>query len=144
MKFIRRSRRRRSVGGRRQSVGGGRRSVDVRSTFGRRQSVGGGRRSVGGRRARRGKAARKARTLAIDGDRRRAFCGARGGGKGGLAPSVAASRADVATFLRREEGEKGEREPAEGQNAVHDEENNATRFHRFVIFVKIVAHFKFF
>ncbi len=135
MKFIRRSRRRRSVGGRRQSVGrrsgvgGGRRSVDVRSA-----GVGRG----GGRRQEKRE---RSRSTEIDGER---SAERGGGGKGGLAPSVAASRADVATFLRREEGEKGEREPAEGQNAVHDEENNATRFHRFVIFVKIVAHFKFF
>ena len=57
-------------------------------------------------------------------------------------PSVAASRPDAATFFRREEGEEGKRHPANDGDAGHREENNATRFQRVVIFVKIVAHFK--
>lgn len=58
-------------------------------------------------------------------------------------PSVAAGRADVAAFFRGQEREEREREPAKRRDAGHNEGNNATRFQRFVIFVEIVAHFKF-
>ena len=58
-------------------------------------------------------------------------------------PSVAAGRADVAAFFRRQEGEERERKPAKRRDGGDREGNNASRFHRLVIFVKIVAHFKF-
>ena len=68
----------------------------------------------------------------------------RNGTNGGLTPNVAAGRSDVSTFFRRQEGEKRERESAKRRDAGHNERNNATRFQRFVVFVKIVAHIKLF
>ena len=81
-------------------------------------------RRFGGRRAARGERTAK-KTLEIDGEKISSVGTESGSGR--LMPSVAASRSDVSTFFRREEGEKRERQPDERRDAGHNEENNAAR-----------------